>query len=193
MGTTTTTVKRTVTKVQRAVPEWWDVPVLIVVFAGLLLLAQGYAPSARQFPVTFLGAGLLFMIVQLLSEVLPGKYGEALTNLSEGMTSDFNLDMDEELKDDGGAGDEREARSLIVDDRAKVVVMALNVLLMFVASYFIGFLFAIPIFAALSVWSVGSAKFSNFALITILLMVTVYLLFGEVMNVPITEGVWIDI
>lgn len=190
----TTSVKESVTKLQRSIPDWWDVPVLIVIFAGLLVLGLGYAPSARQFPVTFLAAGLFFLTFELLSEILPGKYGRTLKNLSEGMASDFEMEMDEELKaqdDSDDAADEN--RSWVRDNRAKVLVMALNVVVMFVVSYLVGFLLAIPIFAAVSVYTVGSGKVTHFLVITVILMASVYFLFGEIMNVPILEGVWLDL
>lgn len=168
----------------------WDQVFFIVVFVSLIWIARGYEGTPREFPLVFLVAGLIFLLVEFIAHFLPDVYKDYYDRLMEGVASEMEEGLvsdateESELDEDAFAPDEE-------DDSSNVPLLLLGSFTMIVfvgLAYLIGFLYAIPIYIALHFALLGSDDWW-IAVITILLVVVfVYVFFGMVINVPIEEG-----
>lgn len=159
-----------------------DVVLLLLFFAGMLVVANDYHPVARQFPVLFLGLGLAAMALELLVVLLPDKYSNRIDRLTTGLAADMDTDLAIDEEESAPADSGR-------DGTYRTIATALGLIVGFgLLSYYISFILATPIFVFGSIYTLGSRSFKNALLTTIVLLVGIYGLFGEVMNVPIEQG-----
>lgn len=170
----------------------WDLVVLAVTFAGLSALAATYTGTVGLFPLVFLIGGLLAVSTELLAQFAPEPYRERFDRLNTGLASEMSGLIEEETDSSEEAvtsastsndGATRESPLLTV-----VVVLAVTSI---IAALF-GFLVAIPLLAVTVSTIVGSSGSRTTLLTTIVLVVAVQVLFGELLNVPTLEGWLID-
>jgi hypothetical protein len=173
-----------------------DVVLLLIVFSGLAVLSTTFEESARQFPQVFLYAGLVALGIQLTISLLPERYSKPIKRYTSGLADDMELgDESEEEYDehDGGRTLSSSESSTDADEqwaelRRLGVVLGL-VVGYFIAAYLVGFLLATPMFVFATMFTFGSRDYFLAALLSVLFVGLVYLLFGELMNVPIMEGI----
>ena len=158
--------------------------VFLVAFVGLAYVATSYEQSARQFPLVFLAVGFVAMLLELVIIVLPSRYSTTLRRLTTGLAAD----MGEELVGGDSPADEPVEPS---DDGSELRTLAVTIGLMLgfgLLAYLISFLLAIPFFVFGVVHFVGTRNYRQAGIVSLILVVSVYVLFGELMNVPILEG-----
>ncbi|WP_332900151.1 tripartite tricarboxylate transporter TctB family protein [Haladaptatus sp. CMSO5] len=172
-----------------------EVVLFLVAFAYLAYTATSYEQSARQFPLVFLAVGFIALLFELGIIVLPQQYSAPLRRMTTGLAAD----MGEELKATAGE-DEEETREPVAAEpetdgsEDRKIAITLGLMLGFgVAAYLISFLFAIPVFVLATVHFVGTKNYRRAAIVSAFLMVSVYAVFGELMNVPIQDGVLLEL
>jgi hypothetical protein len=162
---------------------------LLVGFGYLISLTVEYPDSARQFPLVFLVAGFCFLAVQFASELLPPAYGRRIKTLTQGMASE--VDLGDELDDAEDERHEGPHTEPVLTSRRVRFAGIVSLLLLFVGiAYLVGFIYAIPMLVLGSVGLLGYRDWRTGVLATVMVTVAIYLLFGQVLNVPVTEGVY---
>jgi hypothetical protein len=177
-----------------------DIVLLLVVFAGLAALSTTYEESARQFPQVFLYAGIVVLSIQLLISVLPARYSGPLQRYTSGLAEDMELDDEDDVETeshdrDDPSADSQASSDIAADagelrDQLRRLGLVLGLVVgYFLTAYLVGFLLATPLFVFATVFSFGSRSYGLAVLLSVVFVITIYLLFGELMNVPIMEGI----
>lgn len=180
---------------KRFVIDHGEVVVFIIAFAYLAYTATSYEQSARQFPTVFLAVGFIALVLELGIILLPQQYSAPLRRMTTGLAAD----MGEELKATAGEDGEQTREAEPVEQEAdgsenQKVAITLGLMLGFgVMAYLISFLFAIPVFVLAAVHLVGTKNYRRGVIVSAFLMVSVYAVFGELMNVPIQDGVLLEL
>lgn len=172
-----------------------DVLLLLALFVVLVWLSTTYEESARQFPQVFLYAGIVVLGVELLINLLPGRYSATLERYTSGLADDMALEDDEgaETGPDMSAPTEESETTEDIRKQLRRLALVLGLVVgYFLAAYLIGFLFATPLFVFATVFSLGSRDYRVAILLSVLFMLMIYGLFGELMNVPIMEGILVS-
>ncbi|MDS0294904.1 tripartite tricarboxylate transporter TctB family protein [Halogeometricum luteum] len=179
----------------------WDQLVLLAVFGYLISVTVQYPDSARRFPLVFLVAGFCFLVVQFSSEVLPPAYGERIKVLTQGMANEMETDreelVDEEGRTESGSVTDDASRAEgptvepILTSRTTRSVGIIGLLVVFVGvAYLVGFFYAIPLLILGTVGLLGRRDWRSGIVASLLVMAAIYVLFGQVLHVPVTEGVY---
>lgn len=169
----------------------WELVVFLIAFIALAIVANGYELSARQFPFVFLSIGAIALLAELIVHVLPDRYSNPIRQLTSGLASDIDVDVgDEDDEDDDPTSEGTvEVESESTESMNSLLVKAIVPLVIFVVlAYLISFLLAIPIYVFSAFYLVGTRNYRNAIIVSVFLMAATYLLFGEVMNVPVTDG-----
>lgn len=167
-----------------------DVLLLLALFAGLAALSTTYADSARQFPQVFMYAGIVVLGIQLLINLLPERYSVPLQRYTSGLADDMKFDdEEEEASGNSPPPTERASSGELRQRYARLVLIFGLVTGYFLASYLIGFLLSTPLFVFATVYTLGSRDYRYAVVLSVSFMLMIYLLFGELMNVPIMEGI----
>lgn len=170
--------------------------VAIAVLAVFLLPALEMEGPVGQFPRLFLIAGLLFLGIEVAIRFLPQPYKDVALNFTAGLTSEMTEDVQQEVEektdaDEPAAGDGASVGTPVVESDAGNLALFLALLAGFyLLSYLIGFLWAIPILTGAIIYLFGDWDWTAWLLATAIFMALVYGLFGEVMNIPVSEGVF---
>lgn len=167
----------------RSLRENWDVVVLLGAFASLTVVATGYERTARQFPLVFLAAGTVFLAAELAIAITPGRYSERLRRLTTGLATDMDSAVSGGADEPGTTSDERRYRH-----GATLALLVGTVL----AAYLFGFLAAVPLVTVGSARVVGASDWRTTAIATVVLLVAVEVLFGQLLGVPTLEGALVD-
>lgn len=168
-----------------------DVLLLLALFAGLAALSTTYADSARQFPQVFMYAGMVVLGIQLLINLLPERYSVPLQRYTSGLADDmtFNDDGEEASPKSPPPAESALSSSELRQRYARLTLIFSLVTGYFLASYLIGFLFSTPLFVFATVYTLGSRDYRFAVVLSVGFMLMIYLLFGELMNVPVMEGI----
>jgi hypothetical protein len=189
-------------------PSWiarnWELPLFLVGCVLLAWVATGYERSARQFPFVFLALGAVALSVELLLHALPDRYSAPVQRLTSGLASDIDVgeaeEEDEEEDADSRSGDEAETgiertegvaadhKNEDGDDLGLLLKAVLPLVMFAVLAYLVSFLVAVPIYVFTVFYLVGTRNYRNALIVSLVLMAVTYFLFGEVMNVPVTDG-----
>lgn len=173
---------------------------LLVAIAILLLFlvpAMDLEGPLGQFPRLFLIAGLIFLGIEVVIRFLPQRYRQIALNFTSGLTNEMTEEVEEDIKEKTSPSEPDESGSaatgdgtILVDSDAGHLSLFLGILAAFyVVSYLIGFLWGIPLLTAAIIYAFGSWDWKVWLVATAILVALIYGLFGEVMNIPITEGV----
>lgn len=155
-----------------------DVILLLIFFVFFIHRSYKYEGTVGQMPRLFLISGAIFLSIELLIVVSQSDWADVARDLNTIVGANMNEHQTEEE-------DENDVQFINKD----VILMGLIMLGSILLSYLIGFLFMIPAFS-LAVTKL--LKYDNYRLIifiTALLMIFVYVLFGLIINVPVTDGV----
>lgn len=167
---------------------------ILVVF---LIPALQYEGPLGQFPRVFLFAGILFLSIELFVLFLPNPYRDAFQEFTSGLTDDVSREFKEDVEEraaapDGPTGvatEERRSDETVLSEESRNFGSIVGALAVFFAlAYLFGFLLAVPVVALGIIYRFGSGNLRIWLAVTVVLVVMVYGLFGEVMNVPIMEG-----
>lgn len=168
----------------------WDQIILLVGFGYLITITLGYPASARLFPLVFLVAGFCFLVVQFVSELLPPTYGRRIKTLTQGMANEMDI---EDIKDDLDASENDEESGpepVLTSRRARFAGVVFLLSLFVTIAYLIGFVYAIPVLVLGGVGLLGQRNWQAGVVATIVVTLSIYLLFGRVLNTPVTEGIY---
>lgn len=171
-----------------------DILLLLAVFTGLAVLSTAYAKSARQFPQVFIYAGIAVLGIELLINLLPERYSAPLQRYTSGLADDMALEDEEEepASDTSAQTEASEAAGSTRQRYGRLALILALVIGYFLATYLIGFLFATPLFVFATVYTLGSHDYRVGILMSVVFVLMIYGLFGELMNVPIMEGLLIS-
>jgi len=172
-----------------------DVLLLLVLFVVLVGLSTTYEESARQFPQVFMYAGIVVLGVELLINLLPERYSATLERYTSGLADDMALEDEggEEISPDMSVPTEEHETTENIRQQLRRLALVLGLVVgYFLAAYLISFLFATPLFVFATVFTLGSRDYRIAILLSMLFMLMIYGLFGELMNVPIMEGILVS-
>lgn len=170
------------TDIAAHVRENLDVLVFAAVFAFLVYDSYSYHEVTRQFPLTFLVLGLLFLVMEFSIDLLPERYARWLRTVTAGLTEDIEEDL-EEVTGEEDEGEDRSVRSPAFR-RSLFLLAALLAMI-----YLVGFLFAAVAFVFLASHLVGTGNRRHATIMAAFIAVLVYGVFGGLFNVPIFEAV----
>ncbi|QLG60307.1 tripartite tricarboxylate transporter TctB family protein [Halorarum salinum] len=169
--------------------------VAIAVLIVFLAPAMDLEGPLGQFPRIFLFAGVVFLSTEVVIRFLPEPYRQIALNFSSGLTNEMTEGVQEEVdeKTNPSAAADNDAETVgpvgAVESDVGKLFLFLGVLGAFYAiSYLVGFLPAIPLLTFAIIYLFGKWNWKIWLVTTALLVALIYGLFGEVMNIPITEG-----
>lgn len=168
-----------------------DLIVILLFFLGILWITQDYTEIARLFPNVIFGLGVIFAVVELVANVLPAPYREQYHRIFSGLTDDFDIEAELEAEIEGETDLQKPAEER--ERRRRFVIISSLLLGFYVVAYLIGFIFTVPLFVFIGLYLMGFKDYRAMLILAVFLVVVVYGLFGVLMNVPITEGVLVDI
>lgn len=152
-----------------------DVLLLLIVFVVLSYETTSY-DEAGLFPLVFLVGGAIFMLVELGSHFLPEPYRQTVRNVLTRRMADVDL------TDEEGEGDPEGEDAPIRD--VGLVIGMLGVF--FVLTYFVNFLAGMVVFTLATGYALGLRDY-RLIVVTVLLAIIVYGVFGEIINTPVLE------
>lgn len=165
--------------------EDWDILLVTGFIIFMIYQSMKLNTIPRQFPLVFLIMGLVAMLLEMIIRLLPPKYGDPIRRLTTGIAAEMDSELTEDEEEEEEEGEEvQEKRTLAI---AIGLIVGFGVL-----SYLISFLLALPVFVACSIFLLGEGDVKNTILTTIVLLLLVYFVFGDFMNVPIETGEWIS-
>lgn len=174
----------------RRLSAQWDVIVLLVVFAYLFTIALDYRFQARQFPITFLVLGILALLSELFIEVcLPDRYRRRIKYYTTGISTDVEKHLLENVQQRNSVGDLLGQGGITRDYRRRIYLLIGLIVGYGVLAYIVGIILSTPFFVFATIYFVGSQNLVRAITVTVVLLVVVFFLFGELMNTPIFEGV----
>lgn len=153
-----------------------DLLVLLPILLILIAEARSYPGTSETYMLIILVPGIFFVILELAINALPDRYTEEFRYLIGGYASEMELEIEES---------EAEVSGAVKTIHHRLVVFVSLLLGFFFLAYLTGFLYAIPFFVFAVVYLLGTQDLKTAITVSSLLMVAVYFLFGELMNVPI--------
>lgn len=163
-----------------------DIVIFAIFFSYFIIKSFEYHPTTRTFPLVFLVLGLIFLVIEFTIDLLPQRYSRVMREITSGLTDD----IDEEVmtEEDNVPTDESPADSddgIWTLDFLKITsLLTLFLILIFV----IGFLYASIVYVYLALYLMGDGGFIKATILAIFVTMIVYGVFGNVLNVPVTEG-----
>lgn len=162
-----------------------DLLVLLAILSFFIYVSFGYPVATRRFPLLFLVLALLLVLVEILSVLLPERYSRRFEILTEGLASDIDDMAEQEGVTEGGIPDEQLAEH--PSDTIRLKRIAGAIVLFLVAGYLLGVLYGIPVFV-FTIYALTSRNWRHALAISVVLMLVGFFLFGDIMNVPVEEG-----
>jgi len=151
---------------------------LITVF---VLYSIGYSPTARFVPLIVGIPGIIFMVLQLLSDAIP-RASKVLGEFSKGKDL-FRIDEKRRPRKKEG-GETKETQRVLMS----VWVMFIWVILFAVLTYFFGYLLAIPVLVFFFLMLHARAGWFFSVLSAIGIELIMYVIFIKLLNVFLYKG-----
>lgn len=150
-----------------------DVLLVLATFTILAYVTTSYEEGGL-FPFVFLVGGAVFLVVELLSHFLPAGYRQSVRDV---LTRELG---EVDLSDDVDQEDTEETEKSVAD------VGAISLLLgvFFGVTILVNFLTATVIFTLLTGYYFGLRDY-RVVVLTAVLAITIYVVFGQIINTPI--------
>ena len=157
----------------------WDLVAFLLVFGFFWQQSYAYEGEVGQMPRMFLIVGAVCVAIKLAIEHGNGSIAAKARHFDASIVSG----MAEEPETAVSESDDRFART------AGMIALGGLLLGFALATYLIGFLFAIPLFALGITVLMKPDSYVRIAVGTVILLLFIYVVFGSIMNVPVTESV----
>ncbi|QCS44697.1 tripartite tricarboxylate transporter TctB family protein [Natrinema versiforme] len=167
-----------------------DVLIVLLFFIYLGTIVVGYPQTARVFPLIFIAIGVLALTIELVTNVfLPKPYRDSVQQYTQGLSGNVESSFTESYDDNNDNRNElADLPGITLNNTYRIALISLLIIGYGISTYLIGFLPTIPLFTFSAIYLIGSKSLTRAILMTIILMVFIYILFGELMNVPIFEA-----
>lgn len=160
----------------------WDEAILFISLGGLFVVSQSYPNQAGDFPAFFLLVGCIFIGVELLVKNVPEPYHSGIREMTTGLAADMKPDSSEHISSDNTS------ETGTVSDVRLGFELVLLVSVSWLFAYLVGFLFIVPLLTFGTTLVFREDNWTTISIVTVVLLIAVYFLFGMLLGVPTLEG-----